>query len=588
MWSWKKKHLLREAIEEEAELVEELKKDYKDNRLSPKEYRGLMDRWRHLVFDLRILIPAEPLRGRAFYMRLGVVFGACAVVLLAAGVAVKQIYFPHGIRSFSSGEAGQGGQYRYIPEQIGTVAAFPLVTNVQRSDFLDIVRFESVEGKTVGVFDEGGGIISILYTRQSGKTFSLYRRAFDFEARLEIEAEKNIPVDGDILDASIVQEKERYLMAYALKDQDKQKSIFLRAFNRGWKPLGEVKEFSMADDVETALGLRLVQGPAGNYYLVTTKFFGERESAENKTAPIVRELGGDFQLARSRILHTANLSLDISMSLAPLPAKDGFAIVANGRDPIAPSEIEKGDELFVLEYDKNWELQNIIRVTTTGAHNFWPGQVVMENNIWFVPYQKVERVRLNADDDNGYPADAGKIFVMALQNQHTIVGTLFFADYSARKPGGDKLHAGRGAHIVKSGKRMFLAHDSIVEDDLTDTKGNGNYRILRLSWIDTNTAPAPLALPAMTPASPPVKEIDKKDTKTPAAQNQPIGKLKILDTPTSWLRVRTAPSLSAKEIARVNPGKEYPYLKEEQGWYQIQLNADATGWVLGSYIKVIE
>ena len=57
----------------------------------------------------------------------------------------------------------------------------------------------------------------------------------------------------------------------------------------------------------------------------------------------------------------------------------------------------------------------------------------------------------------------------------------------------------------------------------------------------------------------------------------------ILETPTGFLRVRDA--IDGKEIDQVEPGEIYPYLDEQDGWIQIQLSEEETGWISGQYAK---
>jgi len=65
--------------------------------------------------------------------------------------------------------------------------------------------------------------------------------------------------------------------------------------------------------------------------------------------------------------------------------------------------------------------------------------------------------------------------------------------------------------------------------------------------------------------------------------------IKIKETPTGWLRVRTEPSTSATEAAKVKPGETFSYLGEEKnGWYKIEYEEDKEGWVSGTYAELIE
>lgn len=64
--------------------------------------------------------------------------------------------------------------------------------------------------------------------------------------------------------------------------------------------------------------------------------------------------------------------------------------------------------------------------------------------------------------------------------------------------------------------------------------------------------------------------------------------VKILDTPTAFLRVRAEPSASTTEIGRVKPGETFTLLEEQNGWYKIQFSESRSGWISGRYASVIE
>lgn len=57
----------------------------------------------------------------------------------------------------------------------------------------------------------------------------------------------------------------------------------------------------------------------------------------------------------------------------------------------------------------------------------------------------------------------------------------------------------------------------------------------------------------------------------------------ILDTPTGFLRVRD--SINGSEIAQVEPGETYEYVDEQQGWLQIKLSDETTGWISSQYAQ---
>lgn len=61
--------------------------------------------------------------------------------------------------------------------------------------------------------------------------------------------------------------------------------------------------------------------------------------------------------------------------------------------------------------------------------------------------------------------------------------------------------------------------------------------------------------------------------------------VKILNTPTGFLRVREQASVSSNEIARVLPGETYPFIDEQNGWFKIQLKTGAEGWVSSGFAE---
>ncbi len=73
---------------------------------------------------------------------------------------------------------------------------------------------------------------------------------------------------------------------------------------------------------------------------------------------------------------------------------------------------------------------------------------------------------------------------------------------------------------------------------------------------------------------------------SPTPSAPPKKTLTIKDTPTGWLRVRSKPGLTGKELGKVNPGDEFVILDEENGWYKIEYETDKQGWVSGTYVKL--
>lgn len=68
--------------------------------------------------------------------------------------------------------------------------------------------------------------------------------------------------------------------------------------------------------------------------------------------------------------------------------------------------------------------------------------------------------------------------------------------------------------------------------------------------------------------------------------------VKIKDTPTGWLNVRSEPSTSGKEetvITKVDPGEVFAFIeKNDTGWYKIELDDGEEGWIAASYAELFD
>lgn len=63
--------------------------------------------------------------------------------------------------------------------------------------------------------------------------------------------------------------------------------------------------------------------------------------------------------------------------------------------------------------------------------------------------------------------------------------------------------------------------------------------------------------------------------------------IRIKETPTGWLRVRSEPSVGASESAKVNPGESYALIEEQPNWYKILFNDEQEGWVAAQYSEKV-
>lgn len=64
--------------------------------------------------------------------------------------------------------------------------------------------------------------------------------------------------------------------------------------------------------------------------------------------------------------------------------------------------------------------------------------------------------------------------------------------------------------------------------------------------------------------------------------------IEILDTEVGYLNVRSEASVNGDIVTTVNPGEQYEYTDEENGWYYITVEDGSVGWVSGDYVEVVE
>lgn len=62
----------------------------------------------------------------------------------------------------------------------------------------------------------------------------------------------------------------------------------------------------------------------------------------------------------------------------------------------------------------------------------------------------------------------------------------------------------------------------------------------------------------------------------------------IKDTPTGFLNVREAPSLTATKSAEVKPGEKYSYLDSQEGWFKISYDSGKEGWISSQYAQKVD
>jgi len=101
-----------------------------------------------------------------------------------------------------------------------------------------------------------------------------------------------------------------------------------------------------------------------------------------------------------------------------------------------------------------------------------------------------------------------------------------------------------------------------------------------------------------TPAADLKEEIEEetkpaKKTATSSAETEdelPRPYVRIKDTPTGWLNVRSEPSTAKKEetiITKVDPGEAFPFIEANStGWYKIEYKDGDQGWISAKYAEL--
>lgn len=80
-------------------------------------------------------------------------------------------------------------------------------------------------------------------------------------------------------------------------------------------------------------------------------------------------------------------------------------------------------------------------------------------------------------------------------------------------------------------------------------------------------------------------EINLPTNTTIAAPPPTVVKLKVLATPTGFLRVRDKPSTAGSEIGRVSPGDELELIEQASGWDKIKTSSGVEGYVSTVYVE---
>jgi len=100
-------------------------------------------------------------------------------------------------------------------------------------------------------------------------------------------------------------------------------------------------------------------------------------------------------------------------------------------------------------------------------------------------------------------------------------------------------------------------------------------------------SPKPTATPKAT-ASPVPTATPKASPKVSPTSSLPRPYVLIKSPDTGWVRVRSEPSTSGTELAKVNDGEQFPLQDEQSGWYKIEYDTAKSGWISGQYAEKFE
>jgi len=99
---------------------------------------------------------------------------------------------------------------------------------------------------------------------------------------------------------------------------------------------------------------------------------------------------------------------------------------------------------------------------------------------------------------------------------------------------------------------------------------------------ETKSSPKPKASPRA--------EEDEEASSSADAMKRPYVKIK--NTPTGWLNVRSEPSTaggSETVITKINPGETYKFIEQnESGWCKIEYEEDKQGWTSATYVTIYQ
>lgn len=234
--------------------------------------------------------------------------------------------------------------------------------------------------------------------------------------------------------------------------------------------------------------------------------------------------------------------------------KSGVEIVSS---PIAKVYLN-GKESGMTPYKNNSLVPGKITIKLEDEGNSWEREIKLENNVTTVINWK-----LSKDNSSGYilsmekSGESDGLLINSIPG-----GAMIFVDGELKAISPNKIE-----NLGEGDKKISLSYPGFKSVNLI-VKMVKNYQIV----ID-----AKLEKEEKT-------KISEVSSPTPLKQIVPMVKIK--ETETGWLRVRSNASGGGAEVGRVKPGESYELLGQNSDWYQIKFDGKS-GWISVKYAEKI-
>jgi hypothetical protein len=146
---------------------------------------------------------------------------------------------------------------------------------------------------------------------------------------------------------------------------------------------------------------------------------------------------------------------------------------------------------------------------------------------------------------------------------------------------------------VDSGGHTFTLTATGFQDKVIKAAVEPGFKLninvqLATQKIESLPSPTPTPEDEATPSATPTQALKTPADITPfpkqsTSSSVPKPYVQVNSASLGWLRVRQEPSASATEVAKINHGDKFSYLKSQADWYQIEYQTGKNGWVSASY-----